>query len=48
MNIFKTNDLTVTTSYTIPANKGSHSVGPIKINSGVTVVIGTDARWVIL
>lgn len=48
MKVFKTNNLTVTTNYTIASNKGVHSVGPIKINNGITVVIGTDGRWVIL
>ena len=48
MDIFKENKLTVTTNYTIPANKGSLSVGPIQINQGVTVVIGDGAKWVIL
>lgn len=48
MAVFKTNDLTVTTNYTITANKGVHSVGPIKINNGITIVIGTNARWIIL
>lgn len=48
MAVFKVNGLTITTNYNIPANKGAHSVGPIKINPDITVVIGSGAKWVIL
>ena len=36
---FYENDLTVTTSYSITANSGAHAVGPLVINSGVTVTV---------
>ena len=46
--IFVENGQTVTTSYVIPAGKNASSVGPITINSGVTVTVLSDSRWVIL
>ena len=45
--IFVQNGQTVTTSYTIPSGKNAHSVGPITVNSGVTVTISDGSRWVI-
>ena len=44
---FYENDLTVTTSYTITANSGSHAVGPLVINSGVTVTVPSTSNLVI-
>lgn len=41
------NNLTVTANYTIPNNKGAHSVGPITVNNGVVVTVGSGSRWVI-
>lgn len=46
--IFQENEQTVTTSYTISTNKNAMSVGPITINSSVTVTIPSGSRWVIL
>ena len=46
--IFVQNGQTVTTSYSIPSNTSASSVGPITINSGVTVTIPSGDRWVIL
>lgn len=46
--VFIQNNLTVTTSYAIPASTGAMSTGPITINSGVTVTVPTGSRWVIL
>jgi hypothetical protein len=46
--IFVENGQTVTTSYVIPVGKNASSVGPITINSGVTVTVLSDSRWVIL
>ena len=37
------NDLTISDDYTIAATKGAHSVGPITVNSTVTV----NGNWVI-
>lgn len=46
--IFIQNGQIVTTDYTIPADKNSMSVGPITINSGVTVTVSTGARYVVI
>lgn len=46
--VFQENGLIVTTSYTIPTGKSAMSVGPITVNSGVTVTIPSGQRWVIL
>ena len=46
--VFQENALTVTTSYTISTGKSAMSVGPITVNSGVTVTIPSGQRWVIL
>ena len=46
--VFVENGVTVTTSYTLSTNKNAESVGPITINSGVTVTVPTGQRWVIL
>jgi len=40
--------VTVTTNYTLSTGKNAESVGPITINSGVTVTIPTGQRWVVL
>ena len=46
--VFYENTLTVTTNYTLSSSNNAHSVGPISINSGVTVTIPSGARWVVL
>jgi hypothetical protein len=46
--VFYENTLTVTTNYTLSSSNNAHSVGPITINSGVTVTIPSGARWVVL
>lgn len=46
--VFQENELTVTTSYTLSTGKNAMSVGPISIDSGVTVTIPGGQRWVIL
>lgn len=46
--VFYENDQTVTTSYTIPANKNAMSTGPVTINSGVTVTVSSGARYVVI
>jgi hypothetical protein len=46
--VFYENTRTVTTNYSITASNSAHSVGPISINSGVTVTIPSGARWVVL
>jgi hypothetical protein len=46
--VFVENGVTVTTSYTLSANKNAESVGPITINSGAVVTVPSTQRWVIL
>jgi hypothetical protein len=46
--VFVENSRVVTTNYTLSTGKSAESVGPIQINSGITVTIPSDERWVIL
>ena len=46
--VFNENQNTVTTSYTLSTNRNAVSVGPITINTGATVTVPTNARWVVL
>ena len=46
--VFVENGKTVTTNYTLSTNKNAESVGPITVNSGITVTIPSGQRWVIL
>ena len=42
------NTATVTTTTTTPASENMMSVGPITIDAGVTVTIGTSGNWIIV
>jgi hypothetical protein len=42
------NNLTIATSYSIPSGYGASSVGPVTVNSGVTVTVPSGSRWVVL
>ena len=46
--VFNQNGQSVTTNYTIPTGKNASSVGPISLNSGITVTISSGSRWVVL
>lgn len=46
--IFIENGQTVTTNYTLTTNKNALSVGPISVNSGITVTIPSGSNWVVL
>jgi hypothetical protein len=46
--VFWENGTTVTTNYTITNNKNAMSAGPITINSGITVTVGTGEAWAIV
>jgi len=46
--IFWENGQTVTTNYTITNNFNSMSAGPITINNGIVVTIGTGEHWTIV
>ena len=47
-DIFWENGQTVTTNYTITNNKNAMSAGPITINNGIAVTIGTGENWTIV
>ena len=46
--VFVLNEQTVTTNYTLPNNENATSCGPVYLNSGVTVTIGTGENWSIV
>jgi len=46
--VFVQNQTTVTTNYTLTTGYNAESVGPITINSGITVTVPSGARWVVL
>ena len=46
--IFWENDQAVSSNYTITNNKNAMSAGPITINSGVTVTVGSGENWTIV
>ena len=46
--IFVENAMVVTTDYELSSGKSASSVGPITINSGVTITIPSGQNWVIL
>lgn len=47
-NVFFENDQIITTDYTITTGKNAVTVGPVTINSGVTVTIPAGSTWVVL
>lgn len=46
--VFYENGQNVTTNYTITNNKNAMSAGPITINSGVTVTVGSGETWTVV
>ena len=46
--VFVENARVVTANYTLSTSKSAESVGPITINSGISVTIPSGERWVIL
>ena len=46
--VFMENELIVTTNYTLSTDKSAVSVGPVTINTGISVTIPTGHTWVIL
>jgi hypothetical protein len=42
------NNQTITSNYTMTSGKSGMAVGPITLNTGVTVTLPTGSRWVIL
>ena len=47
-SVFYLNGQTVTVDYTIPTGQNAMSAGPITINSGITVTVGTGQEWSIV
>ena len=45
---FMLTGLTITSSYSVPSGYSAVSVGPITINSGVTVTVPSGSKWVVL
>jgi len=43
-----TNKSTASVSYTIASGENGLSVGPVTIDSGVTITVATDQRWLVL
>lgn len=43
-----TNKDTATASYTIASGENGFSVGPISVNSGVTITVSSGQRWVVI
>ena len=46
--VFYENDQTVTADYTITNGKNAMSAGPITINSGVTVTVGSGETYTVV
>ena len=46
-SVFYENSRTVTTAYTITAGKGAHAVGPLTIDSGITLEVPSNSHLVI-
>jgi len=46
--VFMENELVVTTDYELSANKSAVSVGPVTINTGISVTIPSGHTWVVL
>lgn len=46
--VFQENGVTVTTNYTLTSGKNALSVGPITVNSGISVTVGSGQRWIVL
>ena len=47
-DIFYTNAQTLSSNYSLGANRSAMSAGPVTLGSGVTVTLGSNARWVVV
>ena len=45
---FWENSNTITTSYTISNNMNAGTFGPVTVNSGATVTVGSGETWVVI
>jgi hypothetical protein len=46
--VFVENGTTITTNYTFPSGKNASTVGPVTINTGITVTVPSGQRWLVL
>lgn len=46
--VFFENDQTITTNYTVGANKNALTAGPITVANGVTVTVPTGSAWTVV
>jgi hypothetical protein len=46
-SVIAENQQTISSNYTVTAAYNGSSVGPVTINTGVAVTVGTDQRWLI-
>ena len=46
--VFFENDQTITTDYTITDGQNAMTAGPVTINAGVTVTVGTGETWTVV
>ena len=46
--IFWENSTTITTSYTITNNMNAGTFGPITVNNGVTITVGSGETWTVI
>jgi hypothetical protein len=42
------NATTIATSFSLPTGYSAMTVGPITVNSGVTITVASGQRWVVL
>ena len=47
-NGFLVNSTTVSANYTIASGYNAVSVGPVTVNSGITVTISSGQRWLVV
>ena len=47
-DIFYTNAQTLSSNYSLSANRSAVTAGPVTLGSGVTVTLGSNARWVVV
>lgn len=45
---FYLNDTVIDTNYTVPNNQNAGTFGPVTVNSGVTVTVGSGSYWSIV
>ena len=46
--VFWENSNTITTSYTISNNHNAGTFGPVTVNNGVTITVGSGETWIVI